>query len=210
METVIINGTPRTELGKKATRALRKAGNVPCNLYGGAETLNFYAPVSEFRKLVFTPEFQVAEIHLNGKTYRGILKDTQFDPIKDNMLHADFQELQDNVKVKVAVPLRLKGTAKGITAGGKLEQVERRLLVLALPKDLVSHLEYDVTGMDLGAIARVRDLQSSYPNLTFLISGSNPFARLQVPRAVKEEAAAPVAAAAPAAAAPAKAEEKKK
>jgi large subunit ribosomal protein L25 len=69
MEKVVINGTPRTELGKKATRALRKAGNVPCNLYGGTETLNFYAPITEFRKLIYTPEFRLAEISLNGKTY---------------------------------------------------------------------------------------------------------------------------------------------
>ncbi|MCS6933731.1 MAG: 50S ribosomal protein L25 [Chitinophagales bacterium] len=212
METTILHGTPRTELGKKATRALRKAGNVPCNLYGGDKNYNFYAPLHEFRKLIYTPELRVAEIHLNGQVHRAILKETQFEPVKDTMLHADFQELREDVKVKVSIPLRLKGTPKGASAGGKLEQVVRRLQVVALPKDLVSYLEFDVSGMDLGAISRVRDLQAFYPNLTFLLSGANPIARVSVPRAAKEEAAAAPAAAAPAAPAPAaaKPEEKKK
>src|SRR5580698_8595167 len=114
METVVINGTPRTELGKKATRALRRAGNVPCNIYGGKETLNFYAPAAAFRKLIYTPDFKFAEIQLDGKSYRAIVKDSQFEPVNDSMLHLDFQELNEDVKVKVAIPLRLKGTPKGI------------------------------------------------------------------------------------------------
>ena len=145
METVVINGTPRTELGKKATRALRKAGNTPCNLYGGKETLNFFAPAAEFRKLIYTPEFRLAEINLAGKTYKAIVKDSQFDPVKDSLLHLDFQELVDNVKVKVNIPLKLKGTPKGIVAGGKLEQVFRKLQVLALPKDIPSEIVVDIT-----------------------------------------------------------------
>ena len=112
METIVINGTPRTELGKKATRALRKAGNVPCNIYGGKETINFYAPAPSFRKLIYTPDFRFAEIQLNGNTYKAILKDSQFEPVREAILHLDFQELTDTVKVKVAVPIRLKGTPK--------------------------------------------------------------------------------------------------
>ena len=107
MEKVVINGTPRTELGKKATRALRKAGNVPCNLYGGKETLNFYAPLTEFRKLIYTPDFRLAEINLSGKTYSAIVKDSQFAPVNDSLLHLDFQELVETSKVKVFIPLRL-------------------------------------------------------------------------------------------------------
>jgi len=212
METVVINGTPRTELGKKATRALRKAGNVPCNLYGGKETLNFFAPVSEFRKLIYTPEFRVAEINLNGKTYKAIVKDSQFEPVKDTLQHLDFQELVDDVKVKVFIPLKLKGTPKGLVAGGKLEQVFRKLHVLALPKDIPSEIVVDIADMDLGAIKRIKEIE--IPGVTFLHSPSNPFAKVQIPRQVVEEAPA-AAAATPAAGAPAapaadaKAEEKK-
>ncbi|HWB64834.1 MAG TPA: 50S ribosomal protein L25, partial [Chitinophagales bacterium] len=121
METVVIDGTPRTDLGKKATRALRRAGNVPCNIYGGKETVNFYAPVASFRRLIYTPSFRVAEIKVGDSTYRAIVKDSQFDPVKDDLMHLDFQELIDDRPVKVSVPLKLNGTPKGITAGGVLE-----------------------------------------------------------------------------------------
>ncbi len=212
METIAINGTPRTELGKKATRALRKAGNVPCNLYGGKETLNFYAPVSAFKKLIYTPEFRLAEISLGGKTYKAILKESQFEPVKDTLLHIDFQELVDNVKVKVSVPLHLSGTPRGVANGGKLEQVLKRVSIIALPKDLPSHITVDVTSMDNGDIKRLRDI--SVPGVTFLLADSNPLARVNVPRQVKEDAAAAAApSAAPAAAAPAadaKKDDKKK
>jgi len=213
MEKVVINGTPRTELGKKATRALRKAGNTPCNLYGGKETLNFYAPTASFRKLIFTPDFRVAEINLDGKTYTAIVKDSQYEPILGALLHLDFQEMVDNVKVKVAIPLRLKGTPKGITDGGVLETVFKKLNILALPKDIPSVIEVDVTGMQLGDIKRIKDIE--LPGVTILHSPSNPFARVQIPRAVKEEApvaaaaAAPAAGATPAAAAPAAADKDK-
>ena len=197
MEKVVINGTPRTELGKKATRALRKAGNTPCNIYGGKDTLNFYAPTSAFRKLIFTPDFRLAEINLDGKTYTAIVKDSQYDPISDALLHLDFQELVDTVKVKVSVPLKLKGTPKGITDGGVLETVFKKLNILALPKDIPAFIEVDVTAMQLGDIKRIKDIE--LPGVTILHSPSNPFARVQVPRAVKEEAAPTAAAAAPAA-----------
>lgn len=197
METVVINGTPRTELGKKATRALRKAGNVPCNLYGGKETLNFYAPVAEFRKLIYTPDFRLAEINLSGKTYKAIVKESQFEPVKDSLMHLDFQELVDDVKVKVYVPLKLTGTPKGIILGGKLEQAFRKLHVLALPKDLPTEIVIDVTEMGLGSIKRIKEIE--LPGVTFLHAPANPFAKVQVPRTVVEVVAAPVAAAAPAA-----------
>ncbi len=215
METVVINGTPRTELGKKATRALRKAGNIPCNLYGGKETLNFYAPVAEFRKLIYTPDFRLAEINLNGNKYTAFVKEQQFEPIKDTMLHLDFQEMVDTVKVKVSVPLKLTGTPKGIILGGKLEQSFRKLTLLALPKDIPAEIVVDVTDMGLGDVKRIKDLE--YAGVKFLHTAANPFARVMVPRSAKEEVAPTAAAAAPAAtpaaaapAAAAKKDDKKK
>lgn len=208
METIVINGAPRTDLGKKATRALRRAGNIPCNLYGGATTLNFSAPAAQFRKLIYTPELRIAEISVDGKTYKAIVKELQFEPVKDALLHIDFQELQESVPVKVNVALNLIGTPKGITAGGKLEQAVRRLYVKALPKDLVPHIDLNVADMDLGSVKRVRDLQ--FPGLTFLHSEALPLVRVSIPRTVVEEAPAAAAAPAAAPAAAAKPEEKKK
>ena len=199
METIVINGMPRTELGKKATHALRKAGNVPCNIYGGKETINFYAPVAAFRKLIYTPDFRFAEIQIEGKSYKAIVKDQQFEPVKDALLHLDFQELTDNVKVKVAIPLKLVGTPKGIADGGVLEQPFRKLNILALPKDIPATFEIQIGDMQLGDIKRIKDL--SYPGITILHSPHNPFAKVMIPRTVKEEEITPAAGAAPAAAA---------
>jgi large subunit ribosomal protein L25 len=197
METVVITSTPRTELGKKATRALRTAGNIPCNIYGGKDTINFQAPASSFRKLIYTPEFKLAEIQLNGNSYKAIVKDIQFDPISDSIIHIDFQQLMDDVKVKVELPLKLKGIPKGAATGGKLEQVMRKLRVLALPKHLPNVIELEVSDMDMGSVKRVRDI--SYEGVTFLEAQANPVARMAIPRAAKEAAAADAkAAAAPA------------
>lgn len=188
METIVVNGTLRTEFGKKATRALRKAGNIPCNLYGGADTVSFYAPVAEFRKLIYTPDFRIAEINVDGKKYKAILKEGQFDPVKDDLMHLDFQELVDTVKVKVSVPLRLLGTPRGTATGGKMEQVLRKLTIMALPKHLVTAVELDVTDLDMGGIKRIRDIKAE--GITFLLSSSNPVARIAIPRAAKADAAA--------------------
>jgi large subunit ribosomal protein L25 len=188
METIAINGTPRTELGKKATRALRKAGNAPCNIYGGTGSVNFYAPVSAFKKLIYTPDLRLAEITVDGKTYKAIVKDLQFDPVKDSLLHIDFQELVDDVKVKANVQLNFVGNAKGVAAGGKFEQVVRRLNIIALPKDLPTAINVDIADMDLGGIKRIKDIDQQ--GVSFLLSGSNPIARVSIPRAVKEVAAA--------------------
>ncbi|CAG0899555.1 unnamed protein product, partial [Darwinula stevensoni] len=127
---------PRTELGKKAAKALRKQGLVPCNLYGGKETINFSAPYTSLQPIVFTPAFKIAEIELNGKKIKAITKELQFDPVKDTIKHVDFQELVDEVKVKVEVPLKLNGVPAEVAMGAKLEQTMRKLKIFALPKHL--------------------------------------------------------------------------
>ena len=188
METVIINGTARTELGKKATRALRAAGNVPCNLYGAEENINFYAPANQFKKLVYTSDFKVAQIELDGKSYKAIVKEIQFDPVKDNLNHLDFQQLTEGKAVKVSLPLKLKGTPKGASVGGKLEQTMKRLNVLSVPSALRESIELNVEDMDLGSLKRIKDIVLE--GMELLHSPSIPVVRMDVPRAAKEAAAA--------------------
>lgn len=202
MEVVKIEAQKRTELGKKATNVLRKQGQIPCNLYGGKENVNFYAPYASFRSLIFTPDFKLAEISLDGKVYRAIVKDLQANPVNENIDHLDFQELVEDRKVKVNVPLKFTGTPIAAAMGGKVEQTMRKLTVFALPKDLPSVITMDVSDMDFGSIKRIKEI--SLPGVDVLHSPNIPVARLNVTRAVKEEAAAaaaPAKAAAPAAAA---------
>jgi large subunit ribosomal protein L25 len=201
MEVVKIEAQKRTDLGKKATNLLRKQGQIPCNLYGGKENLNFYAPYASFRSLIFTPDFKLAEITVDGVTYRAILKDLQANPVNEHVNHLDFQELVETRKVKVNIPLRFTGTPIAAAMGGKVEQTMRKLTILALPKDVPNIITLDVSDMDFGSIKRIKEL--SVPGVEILHSPNIPVARLLVTRAVKEEAAAaaPAAAAKPAAAA---------
>ncbi len=202
MEVVKIEAKKRTDLGKKAAKTLRNQGQIPCNLYGGKENVNFYAPYASFKSLIFTPDFKLAEIIVDGTTYRAILKDLQANPVNENIDHLDFQELVETKKVKVNVPLKFTGTPKAAAMGGKVEQTMRKLTVLAFPKDLPSVITMDVSDMDFGSIKRIKEL--SLPGVEILHSPNIPVARLAVTRAVKEEAAAaaaPAKAAAPAAAA---------
>ncbi len=191
METVSIAAQPRTELGKKAAKALRKQGLVPCNLYGGKETINFSAPYTSLQPIVFTPAFKIAEIELNGKKIKAITKELQFDPVKDTVKHVDFQELVDDVKVKVEVPLKLNGVPAEVAMGAKLEQTMRKLKIYALPKHLPEVIVVEVGDLTVGQNKRIKDIQIE--GITLLHSASIPVARLTSSRASKEAAAAAAA-----------------
>ncbi len=191
METVSIAAQPRTELGKKAAKALRKQGLVPCNLYGGKETINFSAPYTSLQPIVFTPAFKIAEIELNGKKIKAITKELQFDPVKDTIKHVDFQELVDDVKVKVEVPLKLNGVPAEVAMGAKLEQTMRKLKIFALPKHLPEVIVVEVGDLTVGQNKRIKDIQIE--GITLLHSASIPVARLTSSRAYKEAAAAAAA-----------------
>lgn len=191
METVALTAKVRTETGKKAAKALRNAGLVPANLYGGKETTNLALDYSSLRPLIYTPAFKLAEIELNGKKTKAIVKEVQFDPVKDLIVHVDLQELIDDVKVKVEVPLKLSGVPAGVSMGGKLEQTVRKLKVSALPKHLPSTVTVEVGDLDFGQVKRVRDIQVE--GVTFLHSPATPVARLSASRASKEAAAAAAA-----------------
>ena len=191
METVSIAAQPRTELGKKAAKALRKQGLVPCNLYGGKETVNFSAQYTSLQPIIFTPAFKIAEIELNGKKIKAITKELQFDPVKDTVKHVDFQELVDDIKVKVEVPLKLNGVPAEVAMGAKLEQTMRKLKIYALPKHLPEVIVVEVGDLTVGQNKRIKDIQIE--GITLLHSASIPVARLTSSRASKEAAAAAAA-----------------
>ena len=114
MKTITIEGQLRTEYGKQATRQLRSEDKVPGVIYGGAQEVNFTAPASALKALVYTPEFQLAEVKVDGKTHRCILKDLQFDKVTEQLLHIDLLELVEDKKVVATLPLKLTGTPSGV------------------------------------------------------------------------------------------------
>lgn len=188
MKTITIEGQLRSDFGKKATRLLRSEEKVPCVIYGGAEIVAFSAPATAFKTLVYTPDFQVAEIKLEGKTYRAILKDLQFDTVTDELTHIDFLELVEDKKVVASLPLRVVGQSVGVKAGGKLVVKLKTLKVKAFPKDLREFLELDITNLNLNENLRVEDVKAE--GIELLNSPRIPVASVVMTRQLKQEEAA--------------------
>lgn len=205
MKSVKIEGTKRSELGKKATRKVRSEDQVPAVIYGGSETIHFSAPTISFRKLVYTPEFQIAEITVGGKTYKTIMKDIQFDVVTDELAHIDFLELVEDRKVIANLPLKFTGQAQGVKDGGRLELKLKSLSIRTLPKHLKENIEVNITDLQLHGNIRVQDVVAEH--MEILNSPRIPVASVVTTRALRQadtEAAAATAAAgkaAPAAAA---------
>ena len=198
MKSITIEGQLRTGFGKSATRQLRSQELVPGVIYGGAEEINFQAPAAAFKNLVYTPSFQVAEVILDGKTYRTIMKDLQFDKVDDKLIHIDLLELVEDKKLIAEIPLKFVGVSPGVKDGGKLQIKMKSLRVKTLPKYLKEQIEVSIDNLELNGNIRVEDVKEE--NYEFLNSPRIPIASVTLTRVLKqEEAAAPVtgAAAAP-------------
>jgi len=208
MKTITIEGQLRTELGKGATRQLRSQDKVPGVIYGGAKEINFSAPAMAFKSLVYTPDFQFAEIKLNGDTHRCILKDLQFDKVTDKLIHVDLLELVEDKKVIASIPLKFVGSPVGVKEGGKLHIKMKALKVKTYPKYLREHIDVNIDNLELNGNVRVEDVQVE--NYEIMNSPRIPVASVTLTRELKQEEAAttvatatPAAGAAGAAAAPA-------
>jgi large subunit ribosomal protein L25 len=188
MKTVTIEGQLRTEFGKKATRQVRSEGKVPGVIYGGAEEVHFAAPKLAFKPLVYTGEFQLAEIKVDGKTYKCVLKDLQFDKVSDELSHLDLLELVDDKKVIVNIPIKLVGTSPGVKSGGKLVSKMNSLKVKALPKDLKENIEVSIATLELNANIRVEDVVAD--GFEIMNSLRIPIASVVMTRQLKQEEAA--------------------
>jgi large subunit ribosomal protein L25 len=191
MKTITIEGQPRTELGKKATRRLRSGGKVPGVIYGGAQELNFSAPALAFKTLVYTPNFQLAEIKLDGKLYKCILKDLQFDRVSDELSHVDFLELVEDKKVVATIPLKFTGVPAGVKDGGKLITKMKGLKVKTFPKFLRENIEVNLNKLELNGNIRVEDVKLE--NYELLNSPRIPIASVVLTRELKQEEAVPLA-----------------
>jgi large subunit ribosomal protein L25 len=187
MNTITIEGQLRTENGKKAARQLRSQGMVPGVIYGGSQEINFYAPVSAFKHLVYTQDFQYADVHVNGKSYKCILKDLQFDKVTDHLTHVDLLELVEDKKVIATIPLRFTGTAAGVKDGGKLILKIKSLKIKTLPRYLKEAIEVDLTPLQLNGNIRVEDVKAE--NYEIMNSPRIPIASVVMTRQLKQEEA---------------------
>jgi len=166
MKTIEIKGTFRTELGKKSSKLIRRAGSVPCVIYGKEKNIHFHAPELSFKNLVYTPAAHLVKLIIEDKEYDAVLKDMQFHPVKDNILHADFIEIHDNKSVVINIPIKVSGDSVGVIAGGKLSIKRRTLKVKGLAKDLPEALPIDITNLKIHEGLKVGDL--SYDKIELL------------------------------------------
>ena len=190
MKTITIEGQLRTETGKTATRRLRSQDLVPGVIYGGAQEVNFAVKSLALKPFIYTPDFQLVEMKVDGKSYTCILKDLQFNKVSDKLTHLDLLELVEGKKVSATIPLKFTGTAAGVKAGGKLEIRLKSVKIKTYPKYLRENIEVDLTNLELNGNIRVQDIPAE--NLEIMNSPRIPIASVTMTRQLKqEEAAAP-------------------
>ncbi len=186
MEIIAIQGHRKEKSGKQVTKKIRNSGMVPAVLYksGGGDTIAFSLKPQEIRHLVYSPNFKLAEITINGQTHKCILKDIQFHPVTEAVLHLDFLELVPGVTFKALVPLRFNGTAPGVKAGGKFLPKLRKVNIMTTPEKVVDEVAADISNMELGDTIRVRDIITP-DGVVITNSASIPVASIEVPRALR-------------------------
>ncbi len=195
MKEIAINGQKREATGKKASKLMRKEGLVPCNLYGEKkdgkglpEAIAFSVPFTELRKVIYTPHVYVVDINLDGKSHKAIIKELQFHPTTEAVLHADFFEITDTKDITVGIPVKLNGLAQGVREGGKLNLSIRKIEVTAPYGKIPEILEIDVTNLALGKAIKVGDLK--FEGLTLATPAQVVVCSVKETRASKSAAAA--------------------
>ena len=158
MKSITINGSKRESVGKKSTKALRNAGQVPCVIYGGDTPVHFSAEELAFSKLVYTPNAHTVVIALGSDTMNAVLQDIQFHPVTDRILHVDFYQLFDDKEIAMDIPVHVIGKSLGVANGGSLRKNKRKLRVKALPTNLPDFIEADVTPLKIGGKLTVSEL----------------------------------------------------
>ena len=195
MKSIEIKGSLRTETGKKATRELRKSDSVPCVLYGinkdekGNQVATHFTVTNDgLRNLVYTPHIYVVDLNIDGKVVTAIMKDIQFHPVTDRILHVDFLQIDETNPIVMEVPIKLEGLAEGVKAGGKLALQVRKLKVKALYNVIPERLIVDVTNLGLGKTIKVGEL--SYEGLQLLNAKEAVVCAVKLTRAARGAQAA--------------------
>lgn len=183
MKTVTLKATLRTDAGKKSAKALRREDLVPGVIYGGKENVSFAVAKKDLKPIIYTSEFFNVVVEVDGKTYKTICKDMDFDPITDEITHIDFQELVPGRKVKTSIPVHLEGRPVGVADGGILQHKLRTLRVRIKPEDMVEHFTLDVRSLQLDKSMKVSALQVG--DIEVLDSPSIPIASVISPRTLR-------------------------
>lgn len=185
MQVRELTGEPRAALGKKGSTAVRNEGKIPCVLYGTPEPLHFKLTELDVEKSLNTPVVFLYHLSIGGKVYKAVIKDAQFHPTTDKPLHIDFLFVDDNKKIKVALPIKYIGTPEGVLGGGKLQVKARKLNVYGLLADLPETLDVDITSVGLGQSVKIEKM--SFPNLDILDSKNAIACAVKLTRSAMKE-----------------------
>ena len=184
MKSVALSGNKRAERGTSNANILRKEEKVPAVIYGGKENVHFTVNEVKFNKIINTPEVYFIDLDVDGTKFKAIIKDVQFHPVTDEIMHIDFVELVANKKVKVEVPVRITGSAPGVKVGGKLQQSIRSVKIETTPETLIDHVTVDVSDLQLGSVVRIRDIQV-IEGVSVLNPPAIPIAGVEIPRVLR-------------------------
>ena len=188
MKSVQIKAEVRSQIGKKESVDLRRAGRVPAVIYGGNDVLHISVDEREVNTLLYTPEVLIAEIDLGGKTVKAVVQDAQFHVLTDATTHVDFMEVVDGKPLKVALPVRTVGNSVGVRAGGKLKVIMRKLKVKGMAENLPAFVDVDITDVNIGQTFRVK--QINIEGVEFLDAKDNVICTVAATRASRQESAA--------------------
>ncbi|MBP3317221.1 MAG: 50S ribosomal protein L25/general stress protein Ctc [Alistipes sp.] len=181
MKTLEIKATKRADFGKKAAKACRREGQIPCILYGGGEEVAFTVDTKSVKPLIYTPNSYIVNIDIDGKVEQAVMREVQFHPVREQILHIDFYRVQEGKPVAIAIPVRLTGNAEGVKVGGKLALSARKLTVKAMVDQLPDEIVVDVTPLKVGQTIFVGDLQ--FENLQFVTPATTAVCAVRVTRA---------------------------
>jgi large subunit ribosomal protein L25 len=184
MKTIAISGSPRENVGKRDAKELRYEGKVPAVLYGGTEQQHFAVLATDLKDAIYTPEANFLEIDINGTKTKAIIKEMQFHPLTDLLLHVDFLQLFDEKEIIMEIPIKLTGTSPGVKMGGKLVQKLRSLRVKALPANMPQFVEVSISKLEVGNLFRVRDIQKG--DFTITNTPEDTIASVTMSRALKQ------------------------
>ena len=188
MQSIKLSAKKREEFGKKSSKAVRRDERIPAVIYGQGEPVNFSLDVKEVKPLIYSPKSYIVELDIEGTKEIGVLREVQFHPVKEEILHMDFYRVNDSKPVTIDIPVTITGNSEGVKMGGKLVQSKRKLTVNGLLKDLPDELTVDITELGIGKTIFAGDL--SYPNLRLLNPASTAVCAIRVTRAAAAAAAA--------------------
>jgi large subunit ribosomal protein L25 len=209
MKTINVKGTVRKDLKKSAVKALRRNEQVPCIVYGnGSENIHFSVNEKELKDLVYTPHVYLVNLDIDGKVSQAVMREIQFHPVTDKMLHIDFYAVDAAKSITIDIPVTISGNSEGVRAGGKLHILNRKVKVSALPKDLPDTLPVDITNLSLGKTVTAGDL--SFDKVNIITPKTTIICAVKLTRAAVAPAETAATATPETAAAPAPAAEEKK